>query len=86
MSQPYLVNFTDHTEDTYAFDKKEQKCNGNNYSSKSTVTWAGRLARKDFQLSLLESADLPIMTIYLLLPKSISVTQSIVVDSGKDLP
>jgi hypothetical protein len=37
--------------------------------SKSTVTWwADRLARKDFQISLLESEDLPIMTIYFLLP------------------
>ncbi len=49
MSQPYRVNFTDRIEDTYAIDKKEQKGNVNNYSSKSTVTWwAGRLARKDF--------------------------------------
>ncbi len=49
MSQPYRVNFTDRTEDTYTYDKKEQKCNVNNISSKSTVTWwAGRLARIDF--------------------------------------
>ncbi len=49
MSQPYHVNFTERTEDSYALDKREQKANAINYSSKSTVTWwAGRLAGKDF--------------------------------------